>query len=105
MGNSNRSSEVHNGNAVHYTFGEDEASGMVQSYFVPSMGHVWPSGSNGEVLKATNVLMDFFSKWSIEKREKAAATLPETGAGAHLVSIPQSLILACIAALFVLGSV
>lgn len=105
MGSSNRTSEVHNGNAVHYTFGEDEASGMVQSYFVPSMGHVWPSGSNGEVLKATDVLMGFFSEWPIEKREKAAGTLPETSTGAHLISVPQSLVLACIAALFVLGSV
>jgi poly(3-hydroxybutyrate) depolymerase len=105
MRSSNRTSEVHNGKAVHYTFSEYEASGMVQSYFVPSMGHVWPSGSNGEVLKVTDVLMDFFSMWSIEKRDKAAVTLSETGAGAHLVSVPQSLVLACITALFILGSV
>ena len=101
MESSNRTSQVHNGNAVHYTFGEGEAAGMVQSYYVPNMGHVWPWGSNGEVLKATDVLMDFFSEWSIEKREKAAVTLPDTSAGTHLISAPRSLVLACITALVV----
>lgn len=101
MESSNRTSQVQNGNAVRYTFGEGEAAGMVQSYYVPTMGHVWPWGSNGEVLKATDVLMDFFSEWSIEKREKAAVTLPDTSAGAHLISAPRSLVLACIPALVV----
>lgn len=101
MESSNHTSEVHNDNAVRYTFGEGEAAGMVQSYYVPSMGHVWPWGSNGEVLKATDVLMDFFSEWSIEKREKAAVTLPDTSSGAHLMSSPWPLALACITALVV----
>ena len=101
---SNRTSEVHNGNAVRYTFGEGEAAGMVQSYYVPTMGHVWPSGFNGEVLNATDVLMNFFSEWSIEKRDKAATTLPETGAGARVVPVPQVLALACMVALIVIMS-
>jgi len=100
----NHTAEVHNGNAMHYTFGEGEAAGMVQSYYVPTMGHVWPYGSNGEVLNATDVLMDFFSKWSIEKRDKAATTLPETSTGSHLISAPRSLALAWMAALLVIGS-
>jgi len=103
MESSNRTQEVRSGNAIHYTFGEGEAAGMVQSYYVPTMGHVWPSGFNGEVLKATDVLMNFFSEWSIEKREKAAVTLPEASAGTHLIPDPRSLVLACIAALFVVG--
>ena len=101
----NRTQEVHNGNAMHYTFGEGEAAGMVQSYYVPTMGHVWPSGSNGEVLKATDVLMEFFSDWSIEKRDKAAITLPETGTGAHLISIPPPLAVACMVAFVIIESV
>ena len=105
MESSNHSSEVYNGNAMRYTFGEGEAAGMVQSYYVPTMGHVWPWGSNGEVLKVTDVLMDFFSTWSIEKRDKAAITLPETSAGSHPISAGLSLALAWIAALVLLESV
>jgi poly(3-hydroxybutyrate) depolymerase len=78
MNTSNRSSEVHGGDAVHYSFGEGAAEGMVQSYYVPTMGHVWASGSNGEILRATDVLLDFFSHWTMERRDKAAATLPDT---------------------------
>jgi poly(3-hydroxybutyrate) depolymerase len=102
MESSNRTSEAYNGNAIHYIFGEGEAAGMVQSYYVPSMGHVWPSGFDGEVLKATDVLMDFFSEWSIEKRENAADTLPETGAGAYLLSTPRFLALVYMAALIII---
>jgi hypothetical protein len=105
MGSSNRTLGVHNGNAIHYAFGEGEAVGMVQSYYVPTMSHVWPSGSNGEVLEATDVLMNFFSEWSIEQREKAAVTLPEASAGSHLIPVSQSLVLACITTLFVVGYV
>jgi poly(3-hydroxybutyrate) depolymerase len=75
---SNQTSQAYNGDAVHYSFGNGEAAGMVQSYYVPTMGHVWASGSNGEVLKATDVLMDFFSEWTVKKRESAATTLPDT---------------------------
>ena len=105
MESSNRTSEVHDGNAMRYVFGEGEAAGMVQSYFVPTMGHIWPSGFDGEVLDATDVLMNFFSKWSVESRNKAATTLPETGAGAHLNPVPQYLALAYMAALVGIGSV
>jgi poly(3-hydroxybutyrate) depolymerase len=78
MNASNRTSEVYGGDAVHYSFGEAAADGMVQSYYVPTMGHVWASGSNGEVLRATDVLLEFFSRWTMERRDKAAATLPDT---------------------------
>lgn len=81
MGTSNRTSRIHGGGAVHYSFGEGAADGMVQSYLIPSMGHVWASGSNGEVLRATDVLLDFFSRWTIERRSEAAATLPDTSGG------------------------
>ena len=81
MSASNQTSEVYNGDATHYVFGDGESSGMVQSYYIPTMGHVWPSGSKAEVLNATGVLMDFFSKWTAEKRERAATTLPETTSG------------------------
>ena len=105
MESSNHTSEVYNGNAMRYAFGEGEAAGMVQSYYVPTMGHVWPWGSNGEVLKATDVLMDFFSTWSIEKRDKAAITLPETSAGSRPISAGLSLALVWIVALVLLDSV
>lgn len=78
MNTSNRTSEVYGGHAVHYSFGEGAADGMVQSYYVPTMGHVWAQGSNGEVLRATDVLLDFFSRWTMDRRSKAAATLPDT---------------------------
>lgn len=93
METSNQTSEVYNGNAMHYSFGEGEATGMVQSYYVPTMGHVWASGSNGEVLKATDVLMDFFSQWTAEKRESAANTLPGTSGSGRLLSDIWSLVL------------
>lgn len=84
MGTSNVTSEVHGGDAVHYSFGEGAADGMVQSYYVPTMGHVWASGSNGEVLRATDVLLDFFSRWTMEKRNEAAAALPDTSGSTTL---------------------
>jgi poly(3-hydroxybutyrate) depolymerase len=84
MESSNHTSELHSGKAMHYTFGAGDAAGMVQSYFVPTMGHVWPSGFHEEVLNATDVLMDFFLEWSIEKRDKAATTLPNSSAGSHM---------------------
>ena len=45
--------------------------------------------------------MDFFSEWSIDKREKAAVSLPDTSVGDHLISAPPYLALACITALVV----
>lgn len=78
MDAANQTSEAYNGKATHYSFGEGEAAGMVQSYYVPTMGHVWASGSNGEVLKATEVLMDFFKEWTNDTRSAAAETLPDT---------------------------
>jgi hypothetical protein len=103
MESANRTAEVYSGNAMHYSYGEGDAAGMFQSYYVPSMGHVCPSGSNGEVLKATDVLMGFFSKWSIGKRGKAAVTLPETSTEAHLFSAPRCSALAYMAAFVVAG--
>jgi len=46
---------------------------------------LWASGSDGEVLKATDMIINLFSIWHIEKREKAANALPESAAGAHLL--------------------
>lgn len=102
MSTSNQTSKVNDGNAVHYKFGDGDAAGMVQSYYVPTMGHVWPAGSNSEVLNATNVLMDFFSQWTAEKREKAARTLPDTSdtsGSAHSHSSIWPLAFALVAAL------
>lgn len=102
MSTSNRTSEVNDGNAVHYSFGDGDAAGMVQSYYVPTMGHVWPAGSNSEVLKATNVIMDFFSQWTAEKRERVATMLPaapETSGSAHFNSHNCLLAFAFVAAL------
>jgi poly(3-hydroxybutyrate) depolymerase len=84
MNTSNRTSEVHGGSALHYSFGEDAADGMVQSYYIPTMGHVWASGRNGEILRATDVLLDFFSRWTMERRSKAAATLPDASGSSIL---------------------
>jgi hypothetical protein len=78
---SNQTSKVYNGDAVQYSFGVGEVAGMVQLYYVPTMGHVWASGSNGEVLKATDVLMDFSSQWTVKKRASSATTLPDTTSG------------------------
>jgi poly(3-hydroxybutyrate) depolymerase len=89
---SNQTSDVYNGDAVHYPFGVGETAGMIQSYYVPTMGHVWASGSNGEVLKATDVLMDFFSKWTVEKRKNAASTLPDTSGSCQCLPDAWSLV-------------
>jgi poly(3-hydroxybutyrate) depolymerase len=89
---SNQTSDVYNGDAVHYSFGVGETAGMIQSYYVPTMGHVWASGSNGEVLKATDVLMDFFSKWTVEKRKNAASTLPDTSGSCQCLPDAWSLV-------------
>lgn len=86
MNSTNQTEEVFGGDAIHYSFGEDESAGMVQSYYVPTLGHLWASGSNGEVVNATDLLMDFFNDWTLEARDAAAESLPESSAtlGMHL---------------------
>lgn len=90
MNSTNQTEEVYGGDATHYTFGEDESFGMVQSYYVPTLGHLWASGSYGEVVNATDLLMDFFKDWTLDARNTAAKSLPEgdadSGASAGLHS-------------------
>lgn len=79
MNSTNQTEEAFGGDAVHYSFGEDEAAGMVQSYYVPTLGHLWASGNNGEVVNATTLLMNFFNDWTLDARDTAAESLPESG--------------------------
>ncbi|KAM0715291.1 hypothetical protein Q7P37_008789 [Cladosporium fusiforme] len=101
MDTTNDTEEVYNGRATHYSFGGNESAGMVQSYFVPTLGHLWASGANGEVVNATDLLMDFFNEWTLDVRDTAAESLPDSSASANLRA--SSLLLAsCITAASVL---
>lgn len=77
LGSTNTSSKVNNTDVMHYSFGAGENAGMVQSYYVPEMGHKWPMGKKKAPIEATKIFMDFFSTWNMSKRNAAAATSGE----------------------------
>lgn len=74
LGATNVTSKVANTDVVHYSFGEGANAGMVQSYFVPEMGHRWPMEKKKAPISATKIFMEFFAEWNMTRRDTAAAT-------------------------------
>ncbi|KAM0721534.1 hypothetical protein Q7P37_002459 [Cladosporium fusiforme] len=86
LGSTNVTSKVDNTDVTHYSFGEGENAGMVQSYYVPNLGHKWPMDNKKAPISATKIFMEFFATWNMTARNAAAATTGEpktsgTGAG------------------------
>jgi hypothetical protein len=61
---------------VQYSYGKDAGLGMVQYYYIPDMGHKWPTGDKKTHVSATKVFMDFFNEWNLTSRAAAASSLP-----------------------------
>jgi dienelactone hydrolase len=76
LGAASSQSKVNNSDVVHYSYGKDAGAGMVQFYYIPDMGHTWPTGDEKTHVSATNVFMDFFNEWNLTARAAAASTLP-----------------------------
>ena len=74
LGATNVTSQVASTDAVHYSFGEGASAGMVQSYYVPGMGHTWPMEKKKATISATMIFLEFFAEWNMTAREAAAAT-------------------------------
>lgn len=70
----NVTSQVGDTDVVHSSFGEGANAGMVQSYFVPEMGHRWPMNKKKAPVSATKIFLDFFAEWNMTRRDTAAAT-------------------------------
>jgi hypothetical protein len=49
---------------------------MVQYYYIPDMGHKWPTGDKKTHVSATKVFMEFFNEWNLTARAAAASSLP-----------------------------
>jgi poly(3-hydroxybutyrate) depolymerase len=89
----NETSMVDSTNVEHYSYGQGDAAGMVQSYYIPEMGHQWPNGNAKSHISGTKVFMDFFADWNMTRRNSVGKSLPastynataaETGAAALL---------------------
>jgi poly(3-hydroxybutyrate) depolymerase len=87
LGATNVTSQVPNTDAVHFSFGEGASTGMVQSYYVPGMGHTWPMEKGKATISATKIFLEFFAEWNMTARETAAATIKD-----HSSSSPSAAI-------------
>lgn len=54
--------------AMHYSFGQGPDAGMVQSYYIPKLGHMWAQEANSH-FDATRVFVDFFARWNLASRQ------------------------------------
>jgi poly(3-hydroxybutyrate) depolymerase len=70
-----KQNKVNNSDVVHYSFGENAGLGMVQYYYVPDMGHQWPTGDKKTQISATKVFMEFFENWNMTSRAAASSSL------------------------------
>lgn len=99
-------SKVNGSDVVQYSYGKDGGLGMVQYYYIPDMGHKWPTGDKKTHVSATKVFMDFFNEWNLTSRAAAASSLPTanstTSMAAGQLHIPAFQILA--ASVTVLGA-
>ena len=68
--------KVNNTEVVQYSYGKYSGLGMAQYYYIPDMGHKWPTGDNKTHVSATKIFMDFFNEWNLTARAAAASSLP-----------------------------
>lgn len=82
LGSTNTSSKVDGTDVTHYSFGEGANAGMVQSYYIPELGHKWPMQTKAPI-SATKIFLEFFNTWNMTVREAGAASSgePKTGGG------------------------
>lgn len=92
-------SKFNSTDVVQYSYGKDAGLGMVQYYYIPDMGHKWPTGDKKTHVSATKVFMEFFNEWNLTSRAAAASSLPSadsttTSMAAGQLCIPAFQILA-----------
>jgi len=87
-------SKVNNSDVVHYSYGKDAGAGMVQFYYIPNMGHTWPTGDEKTHVSATKIFMEFFNEWNLTARAVAASNLP-TGSSASSMAGGQQRVPGC----------
>lgn len=73
--------------AIHYSFGEGPDAGMVQSYYIPRLGHMWAQEANSH-FDATRVFVDFFARWNLKSRQSG----PESAVSADAPTSTTALI-------------
>jgi poly(3-hydroxybutyrate) depolymerase len=95
LGTTNVQSKVNSSDVVHYTFGQDAGLGMVQYYYIPKMGHTWPTGGNGTQISSTKVFMEFFANWTLTARDEAAKSLPTSNSSASSMAAGQLQVTSC----------
>jgi poly(3-hydroxybutyrate) depolymerase len=95
LGTTNVQSKVNSSDVVHYTFGQDTGLGMVQYYYVPKMGHTWPTGGSETQVSATKVFMEFFANWTLTTRDAAAKSLPTSYSSASSKAAGQLQVTSC----------
>lgn len=71
-------SKFNNSDVVHHVYGKDTSMGMVQYYYVPNMGHKWPTGDKKTHVSATKVFMEFFAQWNLTARATAADSVSQS---------------------------
>jgi poly(3-hydroxybutyrate) depolymerase len=95
LGTTNVQSKVNSSDVVHYTFGRDAGLGMVQYYYIPKMGHTWPTGGSGTQISATKVFMEFFANWTLTTRDEAAKSLPTSDSSTSSKAAGQLQVTSC----------
>jgi hypothetical protein len=99
-----KQNKVNNSDVVHYSFGKNAGLGMVQYYYVPGMGHKWPTGDEKTHISATKVFMEFFENWNLTSRAAAASSLPTSDTASSMAAgqlhIPAYRMLGLVVAVF-----
>jgi poly(3-hydroxybutyrate) depolymerase len=95
LGTTNIQSKVNSSDVVHYTFGQGTGLGLVQYYYIPKMGHTWPTGGSDTQVSATKVFMEFFANWTLTTRDAAAKSLPTSDSSASSKAAGQLQITSC----------
>jgi poly(3-hydroxybutyrate) depolymerase len=79
-------SKFNNTDVVQYSYGKDAGLGMVQYYYIPDMGHKWPTGDKKTHVSATKVFMEFFNEWNLTARAAATSSFPTAGSTSSMAA-------------------
>lgn len=74
--------------ARHYSFGQGPTAGIVQSYYIPKLGHMWAQEANSH-FDGTKVFIKFFDRWNLAARRMA--TQPSNTSTVAVFSTPSSI--------------
>lgn len=86
LGTKSSQTKVNSTDVVQYSYGKDAGLGMVQYYYIPEMGHKWPTGDKKTHISATKVFMDFFNEWNLTARAAAASSLPNADSASSMAA-------------------